>query len=130
MSIGRLILVVLEVEDLERSIRFYRDQLGIPLKLDIDHGGTDRWISGDHAATSYGDGAFLHFALYKSKSVVTRNAQIGFATENLAEAHQRLVASSAQVEHGPRDEPWGKTARYIDPDGNSVSLTESRRKSG
>ena len=125
MSIGRLILIVLEVEDLECSIRFYRDHLGIPLKLDIHHGGTDRWISGDHAAHSWREGGFLHFALYKSKGVVTRNAQIGFATSNLADAHKRLIEAGAKVEHGPRDEPWGKTARYRDPDGNSVSLTQS-----
>ena len=125
MTIGRLMLVVLEVEDLERSVRFYRDQLGIPLKLDIDHGGSDRWISGDHAAHSWHDGAFLHFALYQSKGGVTRNVQIGFPTANLTETHKRLVESGVQVAHNPREEPWGKTARYIDPDGNSVSLTES-----
>jgi predicted enzyme related to lactoylglutathione lyase len=128
MSIERLILVVLEVEGLKRAVHFCRDQLGIPLKLDVDHGGGDRWISGEHAAISYGENAFLHFALYKSKGVVTRNVQIGFAIENLEQVHQRLVAADVRVEHGPRDEPWGKTARYIDPDGNSVSLTETARK--
>jgi hypothetical protein len=24
----------------------------------------------------------------------------------------------------PRDEPWGRTARYRDPDGNVVALTQ------
>jgi predicted enzyme related to lactoylglutathione lyase len=119
----------LEAEDLERSVHFYRDQLGIPLKVDIDHGGGDRWISGEHAAISYDENAFLHFALYKSKSVITRNVQIGFAIENLEQVHQLLVAAGVKVEHGPREEPWGKTARHLDPDGNSVSLTEVGRKS-
>ena len=124
MSANRLILVVLEVENLDRSVRFYREQLGIPLKVE-NHGGTDRWISGNHAAFSWREGGFLHFALYQSKGAVTHNLQIGFPTNDLDEAHQRLVALGVKVEHGPRDEPWGKTARYIDPDGNSVSLTET-----
>jgi predicted enzyme related to lactoylglutathione lyase len=125
MTNNRLILVVLEVESLDSSIRFYRDLLGIPLVAEIDHGGNDRWISGAHAATSWHDGAFLHFALYQSKGVVTRGAQIGFPVDDLTAAHQRLVAQGVRVDHAPRDEPWGRTARYVDPDGNSVSLTEA-----
>jgi len=124
---GRLILVVLEVENLDASLHFYRDILGVPVKPDKDHGGNDRWISGEHAATSWHEGAFLHFALYQSKSVVTRGVQRGLATDDLEAAHKRVVAAGAKVAHGPRDEPWGKTARYVDPDGNSVSLTQTNR---
>jgi catechol 2,3-dioxygenase-like lactoylglutathione lyase family enzyme len=126
MTETRLILVVLEVERLEASLRFYRDQLGIALVEDKDHGGGDRWISGDHAALSWRGGAFLHFALYQSKGVITRDAQIGFPVPNLNETHLRLKAAGVPVIHEPRKEPWGETARYRDPDGNSVSLTESK----
>jgi len=127
---GRLVLVVLEVADLARSVHFYRDLLGLPLHLE-DHApetGGDRWISGAHAATSWHDGAFLHFALYQSKGVVTKDAQLGFATDDIAAAHARLAAAGVRFDHPPRGEPWGLTARYRDPDGNSVSLTESERR--
>ncbi|HXX48335.1 MAG TPA: VOC family protein [Myxococcota bacterium] len=127
---GRLLLVVLEVADLDRSVRFYRDLLGLALHLQ-DHASEtagDRWISGAHAATSWHDGAFLHFALYQTKGVVTRDVQIGFATDDLDGAHERLASAGVRYDHGPRDEPWGRTARYRDPDGNSVSLTESKRR--
>jgi hypothetical protein len=30
-----------------------------------------------------------------------------------------------EVVSEPRREPWGKTARYLDPDGNIVSITEA-----
>jgi len=127
---GRLLLIVLEVADLARSVHFYRDLLGLPLQLQDNESeiGGDRWISGAHAATSWHDGAFLHFALYQTKGVVTRDAQIGFATDDLDAAHQGLAAAGVRFDHGPRDEPWGRTARYRDPDGNSVSLTESKRR--
>lgn len=125
MSVGRLILLVLEVEDVGRSLAFYRDLLGIPLRHDLDHGGGDRWISGEHAAHSWRD-SFLHLALYKSKGVVTRDVQIGFPVVGLDAMHAKLVASGVPVDVEPRDEPWGRTARYRDPDGNSVSLTEQR----
>jgi catechol 2,3-dioxygenase-like lactoylglutathione lyase family enzyme len=116
--------LVLEVDQLTASLHFYRDLLGIPLVEDKDHGGGDRWISGDHAALSWREGAFLHFALYQSKGAVTRDVQIGFPTEDLAAVHSRLEQAGVAVIHLPRDEPWGRTARYRDPDGNSVSLTQ------
>jgi predicted enzyme related to lactoylglutathione lyase len=59
--------------------------------------------------------------------VVTRDVQIGLASDALDAAHARLVAAGVPCDHAPRDEPWGRTARYRDPDGNSVSLTESKR---
>jgi lactoylglutathione lyase len=126
MSVGRIIALVIEVEDVERSLHFYRDLLGVPLRRDLDHGGSDRWISGDHAACSWRD-SFLHFALYKSKGVVTRDVQLGFPTGDLDAMHAALVEAGVIIDMAPRDEPWGRTARYRDPDGNSVSLTQERR---
>jgi predicted enzyme related to lactoylglutathione lyase len=126
MQVGRIIALILEVEDVERALQFYRDLLGVPLRRDLDHGGNDRWISGDHAATSWHD-SFFHFALYKSKGVVTRNVQLGFPVGDLDKVHARLKAAGVPVDVEPRDEPWGRTARYRDPDGNSVSLTQVER---
>jgi len=125
MSAGRLITVVLEVSDLVASTVFYRDQLGLPLHPGGDNEADgDRWISGEHAAMSWQDGAFLHFSLYAAKDEVTRSAQLGFDTADLVAAHARLTDAGAAVVHPPRQEPWGQTARYRDPDGNTVSLTQ------
>ena len=127
MTIGRLIAVVIEVSDLAASTAFYRDHLGLDLHAGADNGaGDDRWISGEHAAISWAGGAFLHFSLYQSKAEVTRNAQLAFASDDLAADHARLVAAGVAVIHPPRPEPWGATARYSDPDGNVVSLTQSQ----
>lgn len=126
MSIGRIITVVLEVADLTASTIFYRDRLGLPLHTGGDNRASDdRWISGDHAAISWSEGVFFHFSLYQAKAEVTRSVQIGFPTDDLAAAHARLVRAGVVVIHPPRPEPWGVTARYRDPDGNVVSLTQS-----
>jgi predicted enzyme related to lactoylglutathione lyase len=127
MAVGRLITLVLEVADLAAAERFYRDGLGLDLHVGADNeAGDDRWISGDHAAISWNDGgAFLHFSLYRAKQAPTRAAQVAFATDDIAADHARLVAFGAQVLHPPRPEPWGETARYLDPDGNVVSLTQA-----
>lgn len=124
----RLVTVVLEVSDLDRSLALYRDGFGLDLHLSDheggDHGADDRWISGRHAATTWTDGAFLHLALYEARGAVTSGAQISLRVADLEAAHLAAVAAGAEVLHEPRTEPWGTSARYRDPDGNVVELTE------
>lgn len=124
----RLVTVVLEVADLDRSVALYRDGFGLDLHVTDHegggHGADDRWTSGRHAATSWTDGAYLHFALYESKGEVTRHAQVAFRVEDLPAAHAAAVAAGAEVLHEPRAEPWGTSARYRDPDGNVIELTQ------
>lgn len=117
-------LVVLEVADLERSRRLYVDGFGIDLHESL-HDDTDRWIGGAHAAYSWTDGAFLHFALYQAKGAEhTTGAQVGLAVDDIDRAHAAALAAGAEVVHAPRLEPWGPTARYRDFDGNVISLTQ------
>ena len=86
MSAGRrIVALVLEVSDLERSAKLYREAFGIALKPVDDHRGGDRWSSGRHCATSWTDGAFLHFALYEAKDGPTQRTQIGIEIEDLDE---------------------------------------------
>lgn len=126
----RLVTVVLEVSDLERSVELYRNGFGLDLHIDdhagADHGAGDRWISGRHAATTWTDGEFLHFALYESKGDHTYGAQVAFRVADIDVAHGLAVAAGAQVLHEPRAEPWGVSARYRDPDGNVIELTQPR----
>jgi predicted enzyme related to lactoylglutathione lyase len=118
----RLVAVVLEVSDLGRSVALYRDAFGLDLHAS-DHHGDDRWTSGAHGATSWED-PFLHFALYASKDgTVTRAAQVSFAVDDLDAAHARAVAAGIEVVHEPKDQPWGRSARYRDPDGNVIEVT-------
>ena len=103
MPAGRLITVVIEVADLAASTAFYRGHLGLDLHGGADNeAGDDRWISGAHAAISWGSGAFLHFSLYQSKGEITRNAQLAFSSDDLTADHARLAAAGAPVIHPPR----------------------------
>ena len=95
-----------------------------------DHAGGDRWISGRHAATSWTDGEFIHFALYASKDgAATAGAQVAFRVDDLAVAHARATAAGAEVVHPPRAQPWGHSARYRDFDGNVIELTQRPSRS-
>ncbi len=124
----RLTFIALNVSSLEASTRFYRDVVGVPLhdtSHDEDKG--DVWYGGPHAACSWTDGAFMHFALYpvrEPERPVSTGAQIGFHVAELDAVYARLTAARITVVEPPRVEPWGRTARFLDPDGNIVSITE------
>ncbi len=121
----RLIAVVLEVADLKRSAALYREAFGIDLHASDHDGGDDRWISGAHAAYSWTDGAFLHFALYQAKGDgPTQGAQVGFSVADVGAACAQAIAAGATLVHEPQAQPWGRSARFRDYDGNVIELTE------
>jgi predicted enzyme related to lactoylglutathione lyase len=128
--LNRLVTVVIEVADLDRTARLYSEGFGLNLHPSDheggEHGGQDRWISGRHAAMTWTDGAFLHFALYESKGQRTSGAQLSFAVEDIASSHAAAQAAGAEVIHAPRPEPWGTSARYRDFDQNVIELTQRR----
>ena len=123
-----MIFIALNASRLERSVAYYRDAFGIEFHSDSNDPVSDQWIGCPHAAFSWTDGAFLHFALFPAhppERPPTRDVQIGFNVDDVEAAHARAVAAGSEVVHAPRPEPWGATARYRDPDGNLVSLTQN-----
>jgi catechol 2,3-dioxygenase-like lactoylglutathione lyase family enzyme len=121
-----MVLLILHCSDLEASTAFYRDLIGVPLERDRNDPEVDPWIGGLHDEYSWREGAYLHFALYPARPPlrpVTSGAQVGFVVDEVLDHHERLYAAGVEVLHGPRPEPWGRTARYLDPDGNVVNLT-------
>jgi predicted enzyme related to lactoylglutathione lyase len=121
----RLVTVVLRVADLDRSAALYRDAFGLDFHL-ADHEGDDVWTSGRHAATTWTEGAFMHFALYQStEAMASTGAQIAFRVDDLEAAHRRALDAGSELVHEPKAQPWGRSARYSDPDGNIIELTEA-----
>jgi lactoylglutathione lyase len=120
---GRLVAVILEVSDLDGSAALYRDAFGLDLHPG-DNEVDDRWTGGRHAEISWRDGAYLHFALYRAQERPTSGVQISLSVEDVDTAHATAVRAGAHVLHEPRTEPWGRSARYEDFDGNVIELTQ------
>ena len=120
---GRLVAVIVEVSDLDRSAALYRDAFGLDLHPG-DNEVEDRWTGGRHAEISWREGAYLHFALYPAKERPTSGVQITLSVEDVDTAHTTVVRAGAHVLHEPRWEPWGRSARYEDLDGNVIELTQ------
>jgi predicted enzyme related to lactoylglutathione lyase len=124
----RISALILRCSDVEQSARFYSGLVGLSFHAGKNNDAPgDRWLDGEHRSISFTEGGYFHFALFPSwNGEVTRATQISFPVPDLAKTHERALKNGAKVLHPPRDEPWGMVARYEDPDGNFVSLRQSK----
>jgi catechol 2,3-dioxygenase-like lactoylglutathione lyase family enzyme len=121
------------VNDLDESLAFYRDALGLEVRNDVASGGF-RWVtlgspaqpdleivlSEPHAGRSQADGDALQELL--TKGVLT---QVIFRTDDLDAAFEQVRAFGAEVLQEPIDQPWGpRDCAFRDPSGNTVRISQ------
>lgn len=112
------------VVDLGRSAQFYRDIVGLDLGEADQHEGNEQL----HHDAAWGDLSTPDYMLLHltqgTASRVTTGAVIGINVVDLDDVHRRAVEAGVIVVAPPHAGPWGHSAKYEDPDGNVVSLTE------
>jgi lactoylglutathione lyase len=113
--------VILFVRDLERSVAFYRDVIGLPFKL-----------QGDGYVEFATQGA--KFGLYDRNRLPELTGQgtdppdhpggeVVFLVEDVDAEAERLREAGATILRGPVDRAWGhRTLHLEDPDGFVVEL--------
>ena len=121
----KLELIALPVADVERSIRFYVEQLG--WHLDHDHSGGDDvrfvQVTGPGSACSIAIGKGL---IVGEQAPITT---LQVVVADIEAAHAFLTERG--VECSPiDDQPWGSFVYFTDPDGNAwaVQQTTPRRR--
>ncbi len=122
------------VNDVEESVAFYRDALGLDVIMDVSSGG-HRWLtlgtdsqpglgivlSDPHAGRSQADGDALQELLAKG---VLPN--IVFTSDDVDAAFERVRASGAEVLQEPMDPGYGtKDCAFRDPSGNMVRISQA-----
>jgi serine phosphatase RsbU (regulator of sigma subunit) len=121
----RMLFVTIFVTDVDRSIRFYVDQLGFNLLFDSPIG------DGRFVAVGPPDGSTV-FALAQvpadseAHRSIARSAPIVFLTENVTERYKEWSARGVHFDEPPHKPVWGGLyAGLRDPDGNPLKLVES-----
>jgi lactoylglutathione lyase len=117
----RVNYAIVFVSEMSRSVAFYRDVLGLPLRFE-----SPEWTE---FAT---DGATL--ALHKSRGVVSSDGQPtgagqcrpGLSVPDLDAFHQRVTTASVRCVQPPKDVFGSRVAQYLDPDGLTISVGEAR----
>jgi catechol 2,3-dioxygenase-like lactoylglutathione lyase family enzyme len=109
-------LVYFFVSDMERSVSFYRDVLGLPL---VSRSGDD-WVQLDAGSIQLG----LHAA---GHGELRPGGTISFSVEDLDARRAALAARGLSFTHEGGGE--GGAPRFVefeDPDGNVLGLVEDR----
>lgn len=121
----RILFITIYVRDLERSIRFYVDQLGFNLIFDNEIGGGRFVVVGppDGSAVLALAPASADSEEYRS---IGRTAPIVFLTENVVARYEEWRSRGVTFLEPPHKPVWGGLyASFEDPDGNSLKLVES-----
>jgi lactoylglutathione lyase len=112
VGVSGISVVYLYVLDMERSLSFYRDVLGIPLE------GDEHWVE-----TTFPGGE--RFALHAAREGVgelsSGTVHIDFEVADVDEAASLLRAQGVEVGETMHDE-WGTAVEIADPDGYAINL--------
>ena len=115
--------VTIWVSDQDRSLRFYLDQLGFNLFIDIRNESGDRWV-----AVAPPDGIAILALVSPSPDsdeykLIGRSRDIVFVTEDVPAKFHQWREGGLRFHHPPQATPWGGTfTRFEDPDGNCFVL--------
>ena len=103
----RKILYMLMVQDMERGVRFYRDVLGLDVKLHTP--GWSELTLGDSTVALHGGGT----------GELTRTG-LSFEVEDIDDACREVQGGGGQLLRGPvlRDSEGIRLADLADPEGN------------
>jgi lactoylglutathione lyase len=125
---NRLGYAILFVSDIERSVRFYRDVLGVPF----------RFANETYAEFATEGAKFALYARHALPALIGAQApagpvpwpqcEVAFFVEDPDGDHERLRRAGVTILAPPTDRPWGERTLHIaDPDGNVVELTRGAR---
>jgi 4-oxalocrotonate tautomerase family enzyme len=116
-NVHRLSHLALKVSDLERSVRFYTEVVGLRI----------------HSRGTIGDAPLV--VLKEGIGLTTGNApapgpvdHVAFRVGDLARLVESLKAAGAKVVDGPRSSPYGNSVYFLDPDGNKLEGHDGERK--
>ncbi len=123
MTVPRIQEILIQVSDIRRSVKFYRDGLGIPL-----------W------STGYGDDSFegevgsvrivLHPDFDESMNQAPRGAGIliHLWVPDANAYHADLRRRGIPIAEEPHDRPWGRHFSVDDPDGYRIHILGPRKR--
>lgn len=119
----RINSVIVFVSDMKRSVSFYRDVLGLPLKFESP-GWTEFATEGATLALHISEGPNANNA--DPRKDAAGRCRPGLSVPNLAEFHKRLVERNVTCVQEPKAVFGVLIAQYMDPDGLTVSVSEQR----
>jgi lactoylglutathione lyase len=112
---------IIFVSNMERSVAFYRDLVGLPLRFESSHWSefaTEGATLALHASDDPADG--------KARAALESpgSCRPGLSVSDLDGFHRRMTARGVTCLQEPREVSGSRVAQYEDPDGLSISVGE------
>ena len=121
-------MFTLVVDDYDRGIAFYRDEIGLALVEDTDMGGGKRWVVLEGQG-----GARVLLAKAADEAQVAAigrqtGGRVGFflTTDSFDADHAAFIRAGVKFLESPRHESYGSVAVFEDPFGNKWDLIQPR----
>jgi lactoylglutathione lyase len=124
----RVNYAIVFVSDMKRSVAFYRDVIGLPLKFD-----SPEWSEfATESATLALHRGEVRGPAEAGPSQGTSGDEAGscrpgLSVRDLDAFHLRMIEHNVICTRQPKDLFGAKMAQYLDPDGLAISVTEERR---
>jgi lactoylglutathione lyase len=120
----RVDYVIQYVESLSRSVAFYRDMIGLRVRI-----AGDGYVEFEMENTK-----FSLFERAKLPELIGREGgnppcgEIGFLIDDVNAEAERLRGLGVEILSGPVDRPWRERTLHIaDPDGNIIEFAQKLR---
>ncbi|GAB3470864.1 VOC family protein [Massilia terrae] len=110
------------VSDQDRALAFYTEKLGFEVATDQPMGPGKRWI--ELRIASSGTRVVL-FTPDGQEDRIGSFFNGAFASDDVEATWRELSARGVEFIKPPKTEPWGTSAIFRDPDGNSFVLSSS-----
>jgi len=120
----RVDYVIQYVESLRRSVAFYRDIIGLNVRIEGD----------GYVEFEMDNTKFSLFERSRLPELINREggrppcSEIGFIVEDVDREADRLRGRGVEILSGPVDRPWRERTLHIaDPDGNIIEFAQKLR---
>ncbi|WP_199432836.1 VOC family protein [Qaidamihabitans albus] len=117
----RIDYMIFYVESLARSVTFYRDVIGLDVRIEGD----------GYVEFAMDNTKFSLFERAKLPELIGREGgrppcgEVGFIVDDVDAEAERLREAGAEILTGPVDRPWReRTLHVADPDGNIVEFAQ------
>lgn len=124
----RQLRLVVEAEDFETAVGFYRDALGLPVELDLEGEGGEHVVILDAGRATLELSNPAQVAMIDDVEVGRRVAprlRVAFEVDDADGATTRLVAAGAELVAEPTRTPWDSlNSRLEAPAGLQLTLFE------
>jgi lactoylglutathione lyase len=120
----RLGYAIVFVSDMNRSVSFYRDVVGLPLKFESPE-WTEFATNGATLALHASRGGA---SKDNSQDVPAGRCRPGLSVANLDEFHKRMIEKNVPCTQQPKDVFGARIAEYVDPDGLGFSVSQERSR--